>query len=120
MSSKLADYYKQAAINYYLTENFCSQGKYAEKYDKLKNKIAGKTKFQPDIEKRRFIKMVEGSVPKQVLEAMQKIEAQEFMIDQIVSPEHKQKEINKVSWKSDIKAHTHTQAEKSATTAAIA
>jgi hypothetical protein len=55
MSTKLATYYKQAAVNFYLTERFCSDSKYADKYDNLKDKVRGKSKFIPDREKQRFI-----------------------------------------------------------------
>jgi hypothetical protein len=47
--------------------------------------------------------MIEGTVPKNVLEAMKKIEAQEFLVDSIMSPDNNQGEMTKVSWKADIK-----------------
>lgn len=49
--------------------------------------------------------MIEGSVPKNVLEAMMKIEAQEFLVDSIMTPETRHGEATKVSWKADIKNH---------------
>ena len=78
MSHNLADYYKKSAINQYLVERYCTGSKYADKHDDLIGKALGRDKYKPDIEKRRFLAMIEGSLPKHIIEAMEQIEAQEF------------------------------------------
>jgi hypothetical protein len=78
LSHGLADYYKKSAINQYLVEKYCTGSKYADKHDELIGKALGRDKYKPDIEKRRFLAMIEGSLPKHIIEAMEQIEAQEF------------------------------------------
>lgn len=75
MSHQLAEYYKKSAINTYLVERYCQGSKYADKHDDIIGKAQGRDKYKPNIEKRRFLAMIEGSLPKHIIEAMEQIEA---------------------------------------------
>ena len=65
----------------------------------------GRAKYKPDLKKRQFLQMVEGSLPKHIIAAMEQIEAQEFRLTQKNEDHHKDSLLRSVHWQDDKPHH---------------
>jgi hypothetical protein len=65
----------------------------------------GRARYKPDLKKRQFLQMVEGSLPKHIIAAMEQIEAQEFRLTQKNEDHYKDEMLRKVHWQDDKPHH---------------